>query len=430
MTLKDLGNSENSSSFQVSRPPPEKGFSNNNSVNNSVYPEPDTGLDYSSVSSLVVSIIEQAVDSRASDIHIEPTETEIRLRFRIDGILQQAAVLPYSLKNGIASRIKIISGLDIAEKRVPQDGRFQQTVGDKEIDIRVSSFPTVFGEKLVLRLLDRQNCLFKMADLGFTSSVHQQITPMVEQAHGMVLVTGPTGSGKTTTLYALLSELNSREKNIITLEDPVEYMLEGINQTSVNPKAGLTFPVGLRSILRQDPDIIMVGEIRDLETAQIAVRAAITGHLLLSTLHTNDAPSALTRMVDMGIEPYLAASSVTGIISQRLVRKICPQCIEPYSLLPHAPERSFLGLEREVFFTACRGRGCPACGNTGYFGRVAVGEVLTVSGTIRNMLMNKESAANMRAHLVEKEGFQTILHNGVKKIRDGVTTISEIQRCL
>lgn len=426
MAPMNLRNSSDSTEIQDNSPPPEENVFHNPEPSN----KPGNGLDYSSVSNLVRSIIEQAVEARASDIHIEPTETDIRLRLRIDGILQQAARLPGSLKNGIASRIKIISRLDIAEKRIPQDGRFQQTIGEKEIDIRVSTFPTVFGEKLVLRLLDRQGSLFRLEDLGFSGSLRHNITSMVSKSSGMVLVSGPTGCGKSTTLYALLSELNSSEKNIITLEDPVEYMLDGINQTTVNPKAGLTFPVGLRSILRQDPDIVMVGEIRDLETAQIAVRAAITGHLLLSTLHTNDAPTALTRLVDMGIEPYLVASSVTGIISQRLVRKICRDCIEAYHIPPAASERKLLGLNEEISFTAFQGKGCTTCGNTGFFGRVAVGEAVFISDTIRNMLMNKASAASMQAYLVEKEGFETILDNGIQKIRDGVTTISELRRCL
>lgn len=382
------------------------------------------------IAQVVNSIIKEAVTCRASDIHIEPVEANVRLRFRIDGILYEVARLPLAVKNPVTSRIKIISGMDIAEKRIPQDGRFQYTVKKSEIDIRVSSFPTVYGEKLVLRLLDRTGPLLRLQQLGFAGNVWNKIQALLKQSHGMVLVTGPTGSGKTTTLYALLTELNSTEKNIITFEDPVEYVLEGINQTSVNPRAGLSFPIGLRSILRQDPDVVMVGEIRDLETAQIAVRAANTGHLLLSTLHTNDAPSALTRLVDMGIEPYLVAASVTGILSQRLIRRICPHCIQPYQLPPSAPERKLLGISDQEKFTAYAGKGCYACGNTGYYGRVAVGEVLFVSEPIRKMLLNKESATAMLAYLIEEEGFTTIKADGIEKIKEGVTTISEIQRCL
>lgn len=397
-------------------------------IHEEIYSEP--GSVPGAISEVVRSVIEQAVNDRASDIHIEPREKEVRLRYRIDGILYEITTFPLSLKNPVVSRIKILAGMDIAEKRIPQDGRFQQKVNDQEIDIRVSSFPTVYGEKIVLRLLYRNSSLKGLEDLGFSPEALDNIKTLLDSPQGMSLVTGPTGCGKTTTMYALLAEINSTEKNIITLEDPVEYVIEGINQTSVNPRAGLSFPVGLRSILRQDPDVIMVGEIRDLETAQIAIRAANTGHLLISTLHTNDAPSALTRLVDMGIEPYLVASSVNGILSQRLVRRICPDCIREYQLPEYAAQRKFLSIDERQPFICFMGKGCDTCGNTGYFGRAAVGEVLFVTEPIRKMLLCKESATAMMKYLIREEGFKTIRENGIAKIKEGITTIQEIQRCL
>jgi type IV pilus assembly protein PilB len=378
----------------------------------------------------VNSIIEQAVRDRASDIHLEPGEKGLCIRFRIDGILRKITKLPIEALNPVVSRIKIMSGLDIAKKRLPQDGHFNYTVDESIIDIRVSTFPTVYGEKVVLRLLDKKLNLLRLEELGFTDRVFHDIQRLLKKAYGMILVTGPTGSGKTTTMYSLISSFNSTEKNIITLEDPVEYLIEGINQTSVNPRAGLTFPVGIRSILRQDPDIVMVGEIRDLETAQIAIRAANTGHLLLSTLHTGDAPSALTRLIEMGIEPYLVASSVIGIISQRLVRKVCRSCIQEIELPPKAPERDFLGLGADEKVVLHKGRGCSACGYTGYYGRVAIGEVLIVSDPIRRMVLNKESANGMLEYLKTNEDYTTLLENGISKVKQGVTTIEEIARCL
>lgn len=379
---------------------------------------------------VVNSILEQAVKDRASDIHIEPGEFGVRIRFRVDGILIQVTNLPSNVLNAVVSRIKIIAGLDIAEKRVPQDGRIQQKICGREIDIRVSTFPTVFGEKLVLRLLDRNMQLLQLEELGFSSDIRENLRRLLAKTHGMILITGPTGSGKTTTLYSMLNQINTVEKNIITIEDPVEYVLEGINQTSVNLRAGLTFPAGLRSILRQDPDIVMVGEIRDLETAQIAVRAANTGHLLISTLHTNDAPSALTRLMDMGIEPFLVASSVHAVIGQRLVRRICRKCIEEYQLPAKAPERRLLQIDPDEPFTAYRGKGCNKCGNTGYMGRLAVAEVLFVSEGVRRMIVQKESSSSIMDYVVNREGFKTILENGVEKIREGTTTINEIARCI
>lgn len=379
---------------------------------------------------VVNALIEQGAYRRASDIHIEPGEYGVRIRYRIDGILTHVTTLPLNMLNALVSRIKIIADLDIAEKRIPQDGRIQQKINGREIDIRVSTFPTVFGEKLVLRLLDKNTHFLKLEDLGFSCCIRETIRHLLAKPIGMTLSSGPTGSGKTTSLYAMLNELNSVEKNVITLEDPVEYLFEGINQTSINLRAGLTFPAGLRSILRQDPDIIMVGEIRDLETAQIAVRAANTGHLLLSTLHTNDAPSALTRLMDMGIEPFLIASSVHAIIGQRLVRRICRTCIEEYQMLPGALERKLLGIDTCEGFVTYRGRGCNACGNTGYLGRVAVAEVLPVTEAVGRMVVGKASSTAIKEYVTAHEGFVPMLEDGLSKVREGITTLEEIIRCL
>lgn len=387
-------------------------------------------LEYVPVVGFVNSIIEQAVKDRASDIHLEPEEKGVCIRFRIDGILRKITKLPIEALNPVVSRIKIMSGLDIAKKRLPQDGHFNYTIDESIIDIRVSTFPTVYGEKVVLRLLDKKLNLLRIEELGFTDRIFHDIQRLLKKAYGMILVTGPTGSGKTTTMYSMIRSFNSTQNNIVTLEDPVEYLIEGINQTSINPRAGLTFPVGIRSILRQDPDIVMVGEIRDLETAQIAIRAANTGHLLLSTLHTGDAPSALTRLIEMGIEPYLVASSVIGIISQRLVRKVCRSCIQGIELPPKAPEREFLGLSADDKVILHKGRGCYACGYTGYYGRGAIGEGLTVTDPIRRMVLNKESANGMLEYLKTNEDYSTLLENGISKVKQGITTIEEIARCL
>lgn len=379
---------------------------------------------------LVDSILDRAVKSRGSDIHIEPGETNVRIRCRIDGNLIKVATFPVSVLNPVVSRVKILAGLDIAEKRVPQDGRFKQKISGRTIDVRVSTFPTIFGEKLVLRLLDRKMHLLQLEDLGFSPKLLEDIRGLLERTFGMILVTGPAGSGKSTTLYAMLNEINSTEKNIITIEDPVEYVLEGINQTSINTRAGLTFPVGLRSILRQDPDVVMVGEIRDLETAQIAVRAANTGHLFFSTLHTGDAPTALTRLLDMGIEPFLVASSVHAVIGQRLVRRICRNCAEKYELPKGSPQRRLLGIGPDEKFIIYRGKGCTECGNTGYYGRLAVAEILLVSEQVRRMVLRKESSKEILSHVIQHEGFVSILQDGLSKVREGITTVDEISRSL
>jgi len=372
---------------------------------------------------LINSVISQAVKLKASDIHIEPAETMIRIRFRIDGELQEVMKPEKSAHSAIVTRIKIMGKMDIAEKRIPQDGRIELTVDGKEIDMRISSIPTVFGEKIVIRLLDRENFLTTKTQLGFSAHNMMLLDKLIKFPNGIILVTGPTGSGKSTTLYALLKELNKIRTNIITIEDPVEYRLDGINQVQVNAKAGMTFANGLRSILRQDPDIIMVGEIRDAETAQIAVRASITGHLVLSTMHTNDAPSTVTRLVDMGIEPYLVAASVVGVVAQRLVRKICPNCKTSYDAEHY--EKELLKEDREL--TLHRGKGCSACNGTGYKGRTAIHEVMPVHKEIRNLIEKKASIDIIRTASAAHDTIS--LRESCKQlVLDGVTTIDEMIR--
>lgn len=370
---------------------------------------------------LINSIIEQAVDMRASDIHIEPWDEEIRIRFRIDGDLQEIMRLSINSLSALVTRIKIIGKMDIAEKRIPQDGRVETKVNNKEIDMRISSIPTVYGEKIVLRLLDRSNFMFTKSELGFKDENLILFNKILEQPYGMVLVTGPTGSGKTTTLYAVLKELNKVEKNIITIEDPVEYKLEGINQVQINPRAGLTFANGLRSILRQDPDIIMVGEIRDSETAKIAIRAAITGHLVLSTLHTNDSPSSIVRLIDMGVEPYLVSSAVIGIVSQRLIKGLCPNCKVPYEA--SFSEKSLLGIDKDESITLYRSRGCNRC-NNGFIGRRAVHEVMVVNEDMRK-LINEEASIDILRTSAKNSGMTTLLNNSLELALNGISTLEE-----
>lgn len=370
---------------------------------------------------LINSIIEQAVDMRASDIHIEPWDEEIRIRFRIDGDLQDIMRLSINSLSALVTRIKIIGKMDIAEKRIPQDGRVETKVNNKEIDMRISSIPTVYGEKIVLRLLDRSNFMFTKSELGFKDENLRLFNKILEQPYGMVLVTGPTGSGKTTTLYAVLKELNKVEKNIITIEDPVEYKLEGINQVQINPRAGLTFANGLRSILRQDPDIIMVGEIRDSETAKIAIRAAITGHLVLSTLHTNDSPSSIVRLIDMGVEPYLVSSAVIGVVSQRLIKGLCPNCKVPYEA--NFSEKSLLGIDKDESITLYRSRGCNRC-NNGFIGRRAVHEVMVVNEDIRK-LINEEASIDILRTSAKNSGMTTLLNNSLELALYGISTLEE-----
>jgi len=372
---------------------------------------------------LVNILVSEAVKDRVSDIHIEPEQAALRVRYRIDGILHEVHSLPKKLQNAVISRIKILAEMDIAESRRPQDGKISVKLENKDLDIRVSTFPTVHGENVVMRLLDRSSILLGLKDLGFTKENLEIFSRMILQPNGIILVTGPTGSGKTTTLYSALSTISSMEKNIITIEDPVEYELPLIRQTQVNPKADITFANGLRSILRQDPDVIMVGEIRDKETAEVAIQASLTGHLVFSTLHTNDAPSSLTRLIDMGLEPFLISSSLILIVAQRLVRQICPKCKVEYSPTPSALQD--LGLDAKVKFF--RGKGCPACKNTGFLGRIGIFEVLVLNETIRKMVEERNSADAIKKKAIES-GMKSLREDGLDKARLGLTTIEEILR--
>ncbi|WIV11023.1 ATPase, T2SS/T4P/T4SS family [Proteiniborus sp. MB09-C3] len=373
---------------------------------------------------LVNSIVGQAIKMRASDIHIEPFENNVRVRYRIDGDLQE--IMRFSIKShmAIVTRVKIMGKMDIAERRIPQDGRVETELEDKEIDMRISTLPTVYGEKIVIRLLDRDGFSFSKEDLGFEDRELGVFNKILRQPYGIILVTGPTGSGKSTTLYTILKDLNDEEKNIITVEDPVEYKLEGINQVQVNNKSGLTFAKGLRSILRQDPDIIMVGEIRDSETAEIAVRASITGHLVLSTLHTNDTASTIVRLIDMGIEPYLVSTSVIGIISQRLVKKLCPSCKTPYKA--SSQEKKILGLELEEDVTLYKQTGCNKC-IKGYRGRVSIGEIMYIDRDIRRLIDNRATTDELKEASI-KNGMTTLYDNVVNLALKGITSIEEVFR--
>ncbi len=377
---------------------------------------------------LVNQLIFQAVKDRASDIHIEPFERELVVRFRIDGILYDIVKPPKRFQSVILSRVKIMAELNIAEKRLPQDGRIRTKIAGKDVDIRVSVIPTAFGERIVMRLLDRSATLLSLDQLGLAGQNLKTVQRLIRQSHGIVLVTGPTGSGKTTTLYAALQKINSNEKNIITIEDPIEYQLAGVGQMQVNPKIELTFANGLRSILRQDPDVIMVGEIRDIETAEIAIHAALTGHLVFSTLHTNDSFGAVTRLVDMGIEPFLVSSSVIAVMAQRLVRRVCPACRTPSA--PTAEQLAEIGLSVErvgggrIYQT---GPGCGQCKQTGYRGRAGIHELLIVDDTVRGLIMKNADAATIRREATER-GMPTLREDGVHKVLEGLTTIEEVMR--
>jgi general secretion pathway protein E len=379
---------------------------------------------------LVNGLLSQAVKDRASDIHVEPFERELLVRFRVDGMLYDVISPPKRFQPAITSRIKVMSGLNIAEKRLPQDGRIRLRVAGRDIDIRVSTIPTAFGERIVLRLLDRAQALvdLNLDRLGFTGENLTRIDRLIRQSHGIILATGPTGSGKTTSLYACLARINSPEKNIITIEDPIEYQLRGIGQMQVNPKIDLTFASGLRSILRQDPDVIMVGEIRDSETAEIAIHAALTGHLVFSTLHTNDSFGALTRLVDMGIEPFLVSSSILAVLAQRLVRMVCPTCREAYT--PTATELARIGVRPEavkgpIYRPAASG--CRACRGTGYRGRTAIQELMLMDDEVRELVMQKADAATIR-RACTAHGMTLLRHNGAERILLGETTVEELLR--
>lgn len=372
---------------------------------------------------MVNSIISDAVKSGTSDIHIEAMEDRIRVRFRIDGDLKEVMTLEKNVLSALITRIKILGRMDISERRIPQDGRVETVIDDRPIDLRISVLPTVHGEKAVLRILDRNGLVVGKDQLGFTPKNLELFDKIIKAPEGMILLTGPTGSGKTTTLYAVLKELNNIKKNIITLEDPVEYRLDGINQVQINSKAGMTFASGLRSILRQDPDIVMLGEIRDGETAQIAVRAAITGHVVLSTLHTNDSVSTIARLVDMGIETYMVSSAVVGIIAQRLIKKICPRCKEYY--IPSMEEMILLGMESPNYL--CRGKGCNFCGGSGYAGRTAIHEILVVDREIRNMV-NRDEEADKIKNAAKIKGMSTLSDSAKQLVLSGVTTVEQMVR--
>lgn len=379
-------------------------------------------VDSAPIVRLVNSMIEQASLEGASDIHIEPLENEVRIRYRIDGKLHLSQHIPKEALSAVVTRIKILSKLNIAEKRVPQDGRFDYQYRDKILNLRVSVLPTVHGEKVVIRILDKTNFLIPKEKLGFTKANLNKFNELLQNPHGIILITGPTGSGKSTTLYTMLSELNQIHDNILTVEDPVEYMIDGINQVQVNTKAGLTFAGALRSFLRQDPDIIMLGEIRDSETAEIALRAAITGHLVLSTLHTNDAVSSISRLVDMGIQPYMIAVSLMGVISQRLVRRLCSQCAKSY--VPAEHELKLLDLPSGEYQFK-EPVGCAFCNNTGYKGRIAVHEILIVSRELRDMIASNATVTEMTDFAV-KQGMTTLKQEAVRLLKEGVTSFNEV----
>jgi type II secretory ATPase GspE/PulE/Tfp pilus assembly ATPase PilB-like protein len=377
---------------------------------------------------LVNLIISQAIQEKASDIHIEPEEKSLMVRFRIDGILYESLNPPKALQAAIISRIKILADLDIAESRIPQDGRYQVSLNGREIDLRVSTLPTVYGENVVLRILDKGSLALDLTKLGFEHDAFRQFREMLASSYGVILVSGPTGSGKTTTLYSALQSINTADKNIITVEDPVEYRLRRIRQSQVNVKAGLTFAAGLRSILRQDPDIIMVGEIRDHETAQIAVESALTGHLVLSTIHTNDAPGGLTRLTEMGVEPFLTASATVGIMAQRLVRRLCDNCKQAYTPKPAILKK--LGLDhggaqkQRVFY---QGAGCQKCKNSGYKGRQGIYELMQLNQEIRELTLKNASSDQIK-RAAYNNGMRSLRRDGLIKALKGITSLEEVFR--
>jgi len=374
-------------------------------------------------------IITRAVHDGASDIHIQPSKEQVRVRFRIDGVLHDVMAVPKKIQASLLSRFKIMSDMDIAEKRAPQDGRISAMIDGKQYDFRVSTLPSTYGEKIVLRILDKSAISIGLNRLGLLPETLEKFEALIMRTYGIILVTGPTGSGKSTTLYSVLTKLNSGEKNILTIEDPVEYDVPGITQTGVNVKAGMTFASGLRTMLRQDPNIIMVGEIRDQETALVAIEAALTGHLVLSTLHTNDAPGAVTRLIDMGIEPFLIASSVIGVLAQRLVRVICAKCKEEYKPPMDAVKRLGINLEDSSSVTFYRGRGCEACNNTGYKGRIGVFELMILGDELRDLILKRCSTHQLREAAIN-QGMKTLREDALTKILCGSTTLEECLRVI
>ena len=376
---------------------------------------------------LVNSVLFRALKMRASDIHIHPYENKLQVRYRIDGVLYDVFSPARSVHPLITSRIKVMAGMDIAERRMPQDGRCSVKIGDREVDLRVSIVPTAFGERTVLRLLDKSNGVYDLMNLGMDDTLRSQILSLITSSHGIVLVTGPTGSGKTTTLYSCLNRINSAEKNVLTIEDPIEYQLQGISQIQVATKKGLTFATTLRHVVRQDPDVIMVGEIRDLETARLGIQASLTGHLVFSTLHTNDAPSTVARLLDLGVEPYLVSSSLLAVLAQRLVRRICQKCKEPYEPDPRILDQlelSHLVQPGSVFW---QGKGCEECLGTGYHGRIGIYELLMVDDNVRGQIQRHDSAAVMKSTAVER-GMKTLRMDGALKALAGETTLDEVLR--
>src|SRR3989337_638968 len=384
-------------------------------------------VDEAPIIKLINSLLFRSVKDRASDIHFEPFERDIAVRFRIDGVLHNIITLPKRFQPSVASRIKIMAALNIAEKRLPQDGRIGLKIAGKDIDVRVSVIPTSFGERIVMRLLDKSGYLLRLKDIGLSEDILHRFEKLIHLSHGILLVTGPTGSGKTTTLYAALMEINSPDKNIITIEDPVEYQIKGIGQMQVNPKIELTFAKGLRSILRQDPDVIMVGEIRDLETSEIAIQASLTGHLVFSTLHTNDSAGAVTRLIDMGIEPFLVSSSVVAIVAQRLIRILCPHCKKEYT--PTPPELNELGIDssQRDGHTIYMAVGCDKCMQTGYRGRTGIYEILLISDEVRNLILQNVNSQVIKNKAIEV-GMTTLRMDGALKVLSGITGIEEVLR--
>jgi general secretion pathway protein E len=374
---------------------------------------------------LVNLVLFEAVKANASDVHVQPYEDRLMVRMRIDGVLYDSYTLPKPVQDEVISRVKVMGKMNIAEKRLSQDGRSTVQIGDRMIDLRIASLPTSYGERIVIRLLDKSARLYDLAELGMDPRTLRRFEQLITVEHGLVLVTGPTGSGKSTTLYSALQRINNKELNILTLEDPIEYQLDGISQTQVSEKKGMTFAKGLRSVLRQDPDVIMVGEIRDLETATMAIQSSLTGHLVFSTLHTNDAASAVTRLLDLGIEPYLVASSLVGVLAQRLVRRVCPSCAQPYR--PHPSEVEWLGIERAATANMRVGAGCVACRNTGYRGRLGTFELLMLNDDIRRLVQARATASEIKDAGISA-GTRTLRDDGIEKILAGITTISEVER--
>jgi type IV pilus assembly protein PilB len=389
----------------------------------------EAALEDAPIVKLVNAIMTQAVGDRASDVHLEPGEKNVRIRFRVDGVLHEPMpAAPKNIQGGLISRLKVMADLNIAEKRIPQDGRISMKVGGKQLDLRVATLPTVHGEKVVIRVLDKSSALLKLEDLGFLETSYEQFARSFSKPYGAILVTGPTGSGKSTTMYSTLNILNEIDKNIITVEDPVEYRLAGVNQIQVNPKAGLTFASALRSILRADPDIVLIGEIRDKETATIAIEAALTGHLVLSSLHTNDAPSAISRLVEMDVETFLVASAIDCVVAQRLARKLCERCKVAYA--PEVPELQAAGFPEwvwgeigELYHHA----GCPACSNTGYRGRIGLYEVMPMTEEIERLTVERASADAIK-HVAIEQGMISLRDDGLEKVRLGVTSLEEVAR--